>query len=135
VSSVHETQNEDARETDLAPGDEPRDPQHIPRAVRNYLLGLALAIALTAASFWATQTHLIYGPGVPMALSALAVAQMGIHLVFFLHITTAPDNTNNVLALAFGLLIVCIVVLGSLWIMNHLDHNVHSMGEMLQMQR
>jgi hypothetical protein len=33
----------------------------------------------------------------------LAIAQMGVHLVFFLHITTGPDNTNNVLALAFGL--------------------------------
>ena len=34
----------------------------------------------------------------------LAVAQMGVHLVFFLHITTGPDNYNNVLALAFGVL-------------------------------
>ena len=52
-----------------------------------------------------------------MALLVLAVAQMGIHLVFFLHITTAPDNTNNVLALAFGVLIVCLIVFGSLWVM------------------
>ena len=42
---------------------------------------------------------------------------MGIHLVFFLHITTGPDNTNNVLALAFGLLIVFVVVAGTMWIM------------------
>jgi cytochrome o ubiquinol oxidase operon protein cyoD len=135
VSSGKDTLDDEGSAVDLAPGDEARDPHHIRRGVRNYLIGLALAIALTAASFWAAQTHLIYGPGVPMALSALAVAQMGIHLVFFLHITTAPDNTNNVLALAFGLLIVCIVVLGSLWIMNHLDLNVHSMSEMMQMQR
>jgi cytochrome o ubiquinol oxidase subunit IV len=33
---------------------------------------------------------------------------MGVHLVFFLHITTGPDNTNNVLALAFGILIVAL---------------------------
>ena len=43
---------------------------------------------------------------------------MGVHLVFFLHITTAPDNTNNVLALAFGVLIVFLVIAGSLWIMS-----------------
>jgi cytochrome o ubiquinol oxidase operon protein cyoD len=36
----------------------------------------------------------------------LAIAQIGVHLVFFLHITTGPDNTNNVLALAFGLLVI-----------------------------
>jgi cytochrome o ubiquinol oxidase subunit IV len=135
MSNGNDALYDNGSHVDLAPGDEPPDPRRIQRGVRNYLIGLALAIALTAASFWAAQTHLIYGPGVPMALSALAVAQMGIHLVFFLHITTAPDNTNNVLALAFGLLIVCIVVLGSLWIMNHLDHNVHAMSDVLQRQR
>ena len=41
---------------------------------------------------------------------------MGVHLVFFLHITTAPDNTNNVLALAFGVFIVFLVIVWSLWI-------------------
>jgi cytochrome o ubiquinol oxidase operon protein cyoD len=60
---------------------------------------------------------------------------MGIHLVFFLHITTAPDNNNNILALAFGTLIVCLVVLGSLWIMAHLNHNMMPMQDMLRMQR
>jgi cytochrome o ubiquinol oxidase subunit IV len=59
-----------------------------------------------------------------MAIAVFAVAQMGIHLVFFLHITTAPDNTNNVLALAFGLLIAGLVVFGSLWIMQHLNQNL-----------
>jgi cytochrome o ubiquinol oxidase operon protein cyoD len=42
---------------------------------------------------------------------------MGVHLAFFLHITTGPDNINNALALAFGVLIVGIVIAGSLWIM------------------
>lgn len=113
-------------------------PQHEPilfDAIRSYLIGLLLAAFLTAASFWAAHTGLIYGPGVPMALIALAVAQMGIHLVFFLHITTDPDNTNNVLALAFGILIVCLVVFGSLWIMQHLNHSIVPMDRLMQMQR
>jgi cytochrome o ubiquinol oxidase operon protein cyoD len=100
----------------------------------SYVLGLILAIALTIASFWAAGTHLIYGPGVPVAIAALAIAQMGIHLVFFLHITTAPDNTNNVLALAFGILIVSVVTIGSLWIMTHLNHNMMPMTELMKMQ-
>jgi cytochrome o ubiquinol oxidase operon protein cyoD len=103
--------------------------------VVSYLLGLALASLLTVASFWAVHTHLIYGPGIPVALLALAVAQMGIHLVFFLHITTAPDNTNNVMALGFGVLIVCLLVFGSLWIMAHLNHNMMSMDDLMRMQR
>jgi len=69
-----------------------------------------------------------------MALAALAVAQMGIHLVFFLHITTGPDNTNNALALAFGVLIVGIVIGGSLWIMYHLNTNMMVPGAMMDLR-
>jgi cytochrome o ubiquinol oxidase operon protein cyoD len=49
---------------------------------------------------------------------------MGVHLAFFLHLTTGPDNTNNVLALAFGILIVGLVVFGSVWIMFNLNANM-----------
>jgi cytochrome o ubiquinol oxidase subunit IV len=58
-----------------------------------------------------------------------------VHLVFFLHLTTAPDNTNNALALAFGVLIVTLVIGGSLWIMDHLNQNMLPMYQMRQMQR
>ena len=60
----------------------------------------------------------------PLGLAVLAIAQMGVHLVFFIHITTGPDNTNNVLALAFGILIVILVMVGSLWIMISLNANM-----------
>jgi cytochrome o ubiquinol oxidase operon protein cyoD len=103
--------------------------------IRSYLLGLALSILLTVASFWALGTHLIYGPGIMMAIVVLAVAQMGIHLVFFLHLTTAPDNLNNALALAFGVLIVGLIVFGSVWVMNHLNHNMLPDLQLMQMQR
>jgi cytochrome o ubiquinol oxidase operon protein cyoD len=68
-----------------------------------------------------------------MGLVVLAIAQMGVHLVSFLHITTAPDNTNNVLALAFGVLIVFLVVVGSLWIMTDLNTNMMPPAEMMNM--
>ena len=105
------------------------------QGIQGYLIGLALAALLTVASFYAVNTSLIWGPGIPVALVVLAVAQIGVHLVFFLHITTAPDNTNNVLALAFGVLIVALVIGGSLWIMDHLNHNMMPMDQMMQMQR
>jgi len=99
-----------------------------------YLLGLVLALGLTAISFWAIRTHMLWGPGVPIGLCVLAIAQMGIHLVFFLHITSGPDNTNNVLALAFGVLIVFLVVAGSLWIMANLNANMMPMPAMMSPQ-
>jgi cytochrome o ubiquinol oxidase subunit IV len=117
-------------EGDLAPGYEAEEGEGfegIREGVRSYLLGLAIAIVLTLASFWVARTHIIYGPSIPVALVALAIAQMGIHLVFFLHITTAADNTNNVLALAFGMLIVFVLVFGTAWVMAHMNHNMMSM--------
>jgi cytochrome o ubiquinol oxidase operon protein cyoD len=104
------------------------------RGLRGYVVGLGLATVMTIASFWAAQTHLIYGPGVSVAIVVLAVAQMGVHLVFFLHISTAPDNANNALALAFGILIACLVIFGSLWIMSNLNHNMLDPAMMLKMQ-
>jgi cytochrome o ubiquinol oxidase subunit IV len=110
---------------DAAPGEQEAGEHAIAAGVRNYLIGLGLAAVLTVASFWvASGTSLIYPLGVPMALAALAIGQMGVHLAFFLHLTTGPDNTNNALALAFGVLIVGIVIAGSLWIMYHMHMNM-----------
>ena len=119
---------------DVAPGDE-LGPADIPHAIRGYLVGLALATLLTCVSFYIAQSTLVWQPSIPLALSVLALAQMGVHLVFFLHITSGPDSINNVMALAFGLLIVMLLVFGSLWIMSHLDHNVMSMDRLMRMQR
>ena len=112
---------------DRAPGDDPAPTdtrEEILSGVLAYIVGLALAVILTVTSFWAADTSLLWAPGVAIGLAVLAVAQMGVHIVFFLHITTGPDNTNNVLALAFGILIVSLVVGGSLWIMGHLNANM-----------
>jgi cytochrome o ubiquinol oxidase operon protein cyoD len=118
---------------DVAPGDE-EEVRVGPRLV-GYLIGLALSILLTATSIFVAGTDLVWQPSIPVALCVLAIAQMGVHLVFFLHITTGPDNTNNVLALAFGLLIVFLVVGGSIWIMDHMNHNMMPMDQLMQMQR
>jgi cytochrome o ubiquinol oxidase operon protein cyoD len=118
---------------DLAPGDE--EEVRIGPRLLGYVIGLGLAILLTATSFFVAGTDLVWQPSIPVALIVLAIAQMGVHLVFFLHITTGPDNTNNVLALAFGLLIVFLVIGGSLWIMANLNHNMMPMDQLMQMQR
>jgi cytochrome o ubiquinol oxidase operon protein cyoD len=62
--------------------------------------------------------------------------EVRVHLVFFLHISSAPDQTNNILALAFGIFVVGLIVLfGSMIIMAHLNHNMMPMDRLLQIQR
>jgi cytochrome o ubiquinol oxidase subunit IV len=107
--------------TDRTPGVE----EHESRAsYLTYTVGLGLAIVATIVSFVVAQTNLLWAPGVPMGLIVLAFAQIGVHLVFFLHLGSAPDSTNNILALAFGVLIVFLVIVGSVWIMNNLASNM-----------
>ena len=126
-------EGEHARDT--APGDERLDGSGVLQGARGYLIGLAMASGLTVVSFLVRTTGLVYGPAIPAALIVFAIAQMGVHLVFFLHITTGPDNTNNVLALAFGVLIVFLVVAGSLFIMSHMNANMVPMDQQMEMQR
>ena len=120
---------------DVAPGEESGNDSSVAQRILGYLAGLGLALLLTATSFYVAGTDLVWQPSIPVALVVLAIAQMGVHLVFFLHVTTGADNTNNVLALAFGVLIVFLLIGGSLWIMANLNHNMMPIDAIMQMQR
>ena len=115
----------------VAPG-EPHD--SMVSETISYVVGLGLALLLTAVSFWVASTGVLWGPGVATGLVVLAIAQMGIHLVLFLHISSGPDNTNNVLALAFGVLIVLLVMIGTIFIMSHMDANMGPTPEVMNLQ-
>jgi cytochrome o ubiquinol oxidase operon protein cyoD len=119
---------------DAVPGDETVDGHEV-EGIGSYLVGLGLATLLTIVSFFIARTTLVWQPSIPVALCVLAIAQMGVHLVFFLHITTGPDNVNNVMALAFGVLIVLLILAGSLWIMSHMNQNMMPVDQLMKMQR
>jgi cytochrome o ubiquinol oxidase operon protein cyoD len=125
------------RQYDRAPGDSAALPdagRGTSSGVLVYTIGLGLATVLTAMSFWVANTSLLWIGGISLGLTVLAIAQMGVHLVFFLHVTTGPDNTNNVMALAFGVLIVALVVVGSLLIMADLNDNMMPTAELMNLQ-
>lgn len=122
-------------EHDSAPGDARLNGGGIARGVLGYLAGLALAAGLTLTSFHVAGAGVLWHGAVPAALVALAVGQIGVHLVFFLHLTSGPESINNILALAFGLLIVFLLLAGTLFVMAHLDHNMLPLDQILRMQR
>jgi cytochrome o ubiquinol oxidase operon protein cyoD len=116
---------------DKAPGDAP----DFRAGLLKNLAGLGLSAILTLASFWSAGTGSVWGPGVPVLLAALAIGQMGVHLVFFLHVSSGPEGTNNILALAFGVFVVGLVVFGSIIIMDSLDLGMGAMDALTRMQR
>jgi cytochrome o ubiquinol oxidase operon protein cyoD len=105
---------------DRTPGVEDHEPT---ASYLTYTVGFGLAILTTIASFVVSQTPLLWPPGIPAGLIVLAFAQIGVHLVFFLHLGSGSDSTNNILALAFGVLIVFLVIGGSIWIITNLAEN------------
>src|SRR5271168_5247681 len=120
---------------DAAPGDEPAGRHEVAEGLLGYLVGLFLAAFITAVAFFIAGTNLVWGPSIPLALVVLATAQIGVHLVFFIHITTGPDNANNVLALAFGVLIVMLIIVGTIWIMATMNYNMTMpMDQIMKMQ-
>ena len=119
---------------DTAPGDEHAGTAGVAHGIIGYTIGALLAAGLTGVSFYIPHSSWVWAPSIPIALAVLAIAQMGVHLVFFIHVTTGPDSTNNILALAFGVLIVFLVIAGSLWIMDHLNHDLMPMSRLMQMQ-
>jgi cytochrome o ubiquinol oxidase operon protein cyoD len=127
------------RPTPSAPSAQGRPPGSIERghhgSVLTYVTGLGFAIMLTLASFWAAGTDLVWQPAVPMLLAALAVGQMGVHVVFFFHISTGPGDANNFLALAFGVFVVGLVIFGSMLIMSNLETLMPTMDQLMKMQR
>ena len=98
------------------------------KTLNAYILGFVLSIGLTLGAFWMVQMHLdthhispTHEVAVP-ALLVLAVAQLLVQLILFLHLGREPKPKWNLTAFFFALFIVVVVVGGSLWIMNHLEH-------------
>lgn len=118
------TDTRDRLHEDRIPGVEPHEAM---ASAVWYTVGLGLAIVATIASFVVAETDLLWPPGIAVGLIVLALAQMGVHLVFFLHLGSGPDDTNNILALAFGVLIVFLVIAGSIWIVANLEANMGPM--------
>jgi cytochrome o ubiquinol oxidase operon protein cyoD len=118
----------------VSPGDKLPGRREIAVGILGYVVGFVLAALITVVAFFVSGTTLVWPASIPIALLVLAIAQIGVHLVFFIHITIGPDNENNVLALAFGVLIVMLLVVGSLWIMYNMNNNMMLMERPTQTQ-
>ena len=104
-------------------------------SVHGYLVGYAAAALLTIGAFAAAQSSALTPASSVAAITVLAIGQMLVHLIFFLHISTTPNQRTNILAFAITMLIVLLIVAGSLWIMSHLESNMMPLGKLMSMQR
>jgi cytochrome o ubiquinol oxidase operon protein cyoD len=107
--------------------EQPGAPADLRTNLLKYSGGLVFSIILTGVSFWVSATGTVWPGGVPVLLAALAIAQMGVHLLMFLHVSSGPESTNNIMSLAFGVFVVALVIFGSMIIMHSLDARMNDM--------
>jgi len=89
---------------------------------RSYVIGFLLAVALTIVPFGLVMSH---SPvGTPLIIAVFALAQIGVHVVYFLHVDSSEEQRWNLTALLFTAIVVCIILGGSIWIMHNLYINM-----------
>ncbi|MGU3399320.1 cytochrome o ubiquinol oxidase subunit IV [Brucellaceae bacterium D45D] len=115
MSSAHETHDHGT----------PHDAAH--GSLKAYLIGFVLAVVLTVVPFLLAMNG-YFTPGTTAAIViGIAVVQILVHLVYFLHLDPKSEGGWNILALIFTVIILAIVLAGSIWVMHHLDTNMMPM--------
>lgn len=91
--------------------------------VQSYTVGFITSLILTFAAYLMVVNHLFSGWGLLLAIAGLAIAQLLVQLLFFLHLGQESRPRWNLQVFAFMLIVLFIVVGGSLWIMKNLDYH------------
>lgn len=98
--------------------------------ISSYILGFILSLAATLLAYILVSQH-VAGHHLFLthrflvgSILILAVAQLIVQLVFFLHLGRERKPRWNLWALLFAVLVVVILIIGSLWIMAHMDYNM-----------
>ena len=104
--------------------DEELDHDIVHITVGGYVTGFVLAVILTAIPFWLVMGKVFSSTTLTIfVILALAMVQIYVHMVFFLHMTSKAEGGWTWMSLIFTLVLLVIALSGSLWIMYHLDHN------------
>ncbi len=101
----------------------------------SYIVGFVLSLVLTIGSYFLVMFHLSSGHRVPtdqtmsLLLPALAIFQLIVQLIFFLHVAKSKTDEKmrwNLFVFLSTVGIILIIIIGSFWIMNHLNYNMSS---------
>jgi cytochrome o ubiquinol oxidase operon protein cyoD len=90
----------------------------------SYLVGFVLSVVLTAAAFGLVIAGALPVGATMVGIAALALVQILVHLYFFLHLNASSEQRWNVMAFAFTVVIVAIVIGGTLWVMYNANMNM-----------
>jgi cytochrome o ubiquinol oxidase operon protein cyoD len=115
-------------------GDHAHDDGHAHGSLKSYLIGFGLSVVLTAIPFWLVMTGALGDNQMTaFVIMAFAVIQIVVHMVYFLHMNARSESGWTMMALIFTIVMVVIALVGSLWVMHHLNANMMPGHDMSQM--
>ena len=91
---------------------------------KDYLVGFALAVVLTAVPFWLVIARPLASQPTALIIMAFAAVQMVVHMIYFLHMNRRAEGGWSIMALLFTVVLVLIALSGSLWVMYHMNANM-----------
>jgi cytochrome o ubiquinol oxidase operon protein cyoD len=91
---------------------------------RSYTIGFIVSIVLTLAAYLSVVNHLLSGELLLVTIAELAIMQLLVQLIFFLHMGTESKPRWKLAMFISAVSIICILVIGSIWIMNHLNYQM-----------
>lgn len=92
--------------------------------IKSYLIGFILSIILTIIPFIVVIDNSASYVTILTIVISMAIMQVLVHLIYFMHITTSSEECWNLVALVFTTIVIGILVAGSLWIMYNLNINM-----------
>jgi cytochrome o ubiquinol oxidase operon protein cyoD len=96
----------------------------IERSIKPYLIGFVLALLLTAIPFALVATRALPRLAMLVTIAIAALIQILVHLRFFLHIGFRSTPRENLIAMAFAIVLIVFMVGGTFWIMFDLYHRM-----------
>ena len=110
------------------------DDEHAHGSFKSYMIGFVLSVILTAIPFWLVMSGALGSNQLTaFAIMGFAVAQIIVHMIYFLHMNGKSEGGWTLLALVFTIILVVIALAGSLWVMYHLNTNMMPVHDMRQM--
>ncbi|MFD0713410.1 cytochrome o ubiquinol oxidase subunit IV [Paenibacillus sp. GCM10027626] len=88
-------------------------------SAKSYTIGFIFSLVLTMISFAVVKTGWLEGTANAAVLMISAVLQLGVQLLFFMHLREEKKPRYNLITLLLGLIILLVIVAGSMWIMTY----------------
>jgi cytochrome o ubiquinol oxidase operon protein cyoD len=102
--------------------------------VKGYVIGFLLSVVLTAIPFWLVMAKVLpSSSATALVIMGFAAVQIVVHMVYFLHMNAKVESGWSLLALIFTAALVLIMLVGSIWVMYHLNTNMMPVHDMRNM--